>query len=127
MEIIILGTVLVVCFIVTWIVISANSPTYPYLPPIMQPPFDFEKDQLRREIRILGEKVSYLESRYNPALYFARNEICPSCHRECIHVVHPCSGEHRVLAKSPDEQKIVDLLKSATKPLDQLKKEFGIK
>jgi hypothetical protein len=135
MEGIIFGAFIGICFLVTWIVIGCNTPKNDYEQfkdsqyrlLKMEPPIDFEKEQLRNQNRVLQEQLNYYKSRYNPNTYFARNEVCPNCYRGCIHVVHPCTQEHRVFAKTPDEQKIVDLLTKATKPLDELKKEFGIK
>ncbi len=114
----------IVFYLIGFCVGKCNTPDYYQPLPTYTPSW---------EVKSLEERVKNLEWKEN--LYIQQIRECKLNHRTypCYHCayqnrlcIHSCNCLKPVLAKSVDEQKIVDLVTKSMKPLEELKKELGI-
>lgn len=91
--------------------IGASGKTDPRYPPCIACRHDCGHSHLIAENNNLRAQAQYLFAKLDQA---ERRQMCHRCFEPIIY------------AKTPTEQKVVDLIKKTSAPLDELKKELGI-
>jgi hypothetical protein len=115
----------VILFVVTWIVIGANSNPFP-APPVL-PSWEFDNYKVSHpETRITmlemeNKRLNYIIENFN------RDKRCfeEQYHAHCV-----WCGQNfysKFYAKTPDEQKVADLLKSISSSSEEIAKKLDIK
>ncbi len=126
MELLSLGAFLGICFIITWIVIASNAPSsdqYKLPEPEWKRSKPFSETLLEQKIG----NLEYENARLEDENRYLKSHRCPIACRYANQTCRHCEPKEVVmLAKTPDEQALVDLMKEMGKPYEKIKKELGI-
>ena len=120
METIIMSYLITILFIITWIVIDCNScndcPTN-FQSDILFERMKRENERLEREYNYIKQQMDYEKYRLRPGIYY------PTCFCKCFCNKPPKS----FYGKTPDDQKVADLLKEISVKIEDVAEKLDIK